>query len=74
LEELARGDRFASQLKDAVKISYQELWRAIYQLEAEEKIKRYFRETPPSATLTFTLDQSVKKPTIRWWNKECMNH
>ncbi|MBN3949420.1 MAG: hypothetical protein HWQ38_24320 [Nostoc sp. NMS7] len=56
IAELKRGDRFASELKDALKIKrYPELWTAISELEKDGIVGHYFKETPPSATLAYTL-------------------
>ncbi|MBD2492595.1 hypothetical protein [Aulosira sp. FACHB-615] len=45
LEELGRGDRFASQLYDALNLrSYQILWQVLGQLSAEGKVKTYFSD------------------------------
>ncbi len=69
LHELSKGDRFASELKDVTGVSYRTLWTAIAQLEANGEIKRYFRDTSPSATLCFTVSRVEKKPLIDWWIK-----
>ena len=58
IAELKRGDRNAGELKDALCIKrYSELWRAISELEKDGLVGHYFKETPPSATLTYRLVQ-----------------
>ena len=58
IAELKKGDRNAGELKDALCIKrYRELWTAISELENSGVVKHYFKETPPSATLTYTLVQ-----------------
>lgn len=69
IEELRKGDRFPGELKDACGTSYREFWKAISQLESEGKICRYFRNTPPSASLCFTLPENQKKPLVVRWNR-----
>lgn len=67
IEELRKGDLFAHEIKDALKISYCDLWKSLEQLKAEGKVTQYFRETPPSATICFGLSGSRKEPlSVRW--------
>lgn len=75
IEELKKGDRFACELKDALRIQkYLELWAAIKSLKDEGKIEHYFAPTPPSATLTYKLSDSYRalhKPnSILSWGKK----
>ncbi|MBD2364472.1 hypothetical protein H6G36_25420 [Anabaena minutissima FACHB-250] len=62
--ELSKGDRYASQLKDACNVEYRELWEAIAELKKEEAIETYFTDTPPSATLTFHLKKKLELPHL----------
>ncbi len=63
LQELKRGDRFASELKDALNLKrYPDLWMAISTLESEGKIEHYFKATQPSATLTYRLLNKPESP------------
>jgi len=64
---LGRNDMFAYEIKDALGISYAELWKSLKQLKSEGKISQYFRETPPSATICFCLSGNRKIPlSVRW--------
>ena len=68
IEELAKGDRNPSELKDALQIkSYPELWAAIKHLKEQGKIEHYFAETTPSATLTYRLVVKAKSSPILPW-------
>ncbi|MEH1789711.1 MAG: hypothetical protein V7L23_30175 [Nostoc sp.] len=71
IKELSKGDRNASELKDALQIKrYPELWTAIKSLEDEGKINHYFKDTPPSATLTYRqVILLVSKPILPWGTK-----
>lgn len=69
LEELAKGDRYPCQLYDELNLnSYRDLWQAIGQLKQQGKIKSYFSDTPPTATLTYTLVEQPKQvfPLVLW--------
>lgn len=64
---LGKGDLFAHEIKDALGISYKDLWESLEQLKSEGKISQYFRETPPSATICFCLSGNRKIPlSVRW--------
>lgn len=64
---LAKGDLFAHEIKDAIGISYSDLWKSLQQLKSENKISQYFRETPPSATICFCLSENRKQSlSVRW--------
>jgi len=66
IEELKKGDRFASELKDALQIKrYPDLWTAIATLEQAGEIEHFFRETPPSATLAYRIKRQVTAPASR---------
>jgi hypothetical protein len=69
ITELRKGDMFAHEIKAALNIGYSELWEAIKQLESEGLIRRYFRETPPSATLCYCLSSNRKVPLSVRWNQ-----
>jgi hypothetical protein len=64
---LRRSNLFAHEIKDALNISYGELWKSLEQLKTEGKVSQYFRETPLSATICFCLSENRKVPlSIRW--------
>lgn len=69
ISELTESDKFACELKDNLNITYRELWKAIRLLENEGKIIRYFRETPPSASLCFCLSKKRRQPLSIRWNR-----
>jgi hypothetical protein len=70
IEELRKGDRNASQLKQSVHFEKEaEFWSAIASLEIEGQIKHYFASTPPSATLTYRLSTTVKSAPIPPWKQ-----
>jgi hypothetical protein len=69
IAELRKGGMFAHEIKSALNIQYSELWEAIKQLESEGLIRRYFRETPPSATLCYCLSSNRKVPLSVRWNQ-----
>jgi hypothetical protein len=69
MAELRKGDRNAGELKDNLGIrSYPELWSAIASLEKAEKVHHYFKETPPSVTLTYYLIK--KEPRATFWPQQ----
>lgn len=72
LEELLKGDRSPSQLYDALHLKkYRDLWAAVESLQSEGRIKSYFRSTPPSATLTYTITESeLLKPVLSFWRQK----
>lgn len=67
LAQLSKGDMFAIEIKQALKISNIELWDCIKELREAGEIHQYFRMTPPSATLYFCLPGRKKEPlSVRW--------
>ncbi len=67
LDLLSKGNLFAHELQEALKISYGELWQSLKELKQENKISQYFRETSPSATICFCLSENRKQSlSVRW--------
>jgi hypothetical protein len=67
LDLLSRGDLFVYELKDALGVSYGDLWGCLEQLKKENKISQYFRDTFPSPTICFCLSENRKQSlSVRW--------
>jgi|694.fasta_scaffold102127_4 hypothetical protein len=67
LAQLNKGDMFAIEIKQALKISNIELWDSIKELREAGEIHQYFRMTTPSATICFCLPGRKKEPpSVRW--------
>lgn len=69
LAQLSKGDMFAIEIKQVLKISNIELWDSIKELREAGEIHQYFRMTPPSATLYFCLPGRKKEPLSVRWNR-----
>ena len=67
--QLQHGDRYAIELKSSLRVSGADFWGAINVLKAAGRIIPYFRSTPPSATLCFTLPQNQSKDMVTRWNR-----
>ena len=67
--QLQHGDRYAIELKSFFRVSDNDFWGAINVLKAAGRIIPYFRPTPPSATLCFTLPQNQSKDMAFRWNR-----
>lgn len=66
LIELAKGDRLYLDLLQAIEMDANAIfWTAIAQLKEEGKIRHYFSNTPPSATLTYGLNKPKPSKVIK---------
>ena len=75
IEELKRGDRLAYELRDVLNIRYKKLWPLLEDLKKEGKIVSYFKETPPSVALAYTLAKrkSDQQTSKYWWQNARTN-
>jgi hypothetical protein len=51
------------EIKQSLGVSNIQLWDAIKELEDSNEIERYFRMTPPSATICFCI-AGTRKPSL----------
>ena len=69
LSQLSKGDMFAIEIKQSLRITNIELWEAIKELREAGEISQYFRMTAPSATICFCLPGRKKEPLSVRWNR-----
>ena len=69
LAQLSKGDMFAIEIKQSLRITNIELWEAIKELREAGEISQYFRLIAPSATLYFCLPGRKKEPLSVRWNR-----